>query len=47
VEEEGSERPLFKKDYFGLELTVLVVILLVVMVAFVLFMLTVFGEWTP
>jgi len=47
VKEEESERPLFKKDYFGLELTVLVVILIVVMAFFILFMLAAFGEWTP
>jgi hypothetical protein len=48
MEEEGSEeqpeRPLFKRDYFGLELTVIVMILIIVVFVFVFVMLAAFGE---
>jgi len=42
--EEPPQRPFFKRDYFGLELTVLVVILIVVVFVFVFIMLAAFGE---
>lgn len=48
-EEELDEpqRPLFRRDYFGLEETIVIVILIVVIVVFVLLMLSAFGEWSP
>ena len=46
MEEGEPPRPLFKRDYFGLELAVLILILVVVLL-FVLLMLSVFGELSP
>jgi cell division protein FtsL len=43
-EDEPPERPLFKRDYFGLEETVLIVILVIVVLVFILLMLASFGE---
>jgi flagellar basal body-associated protein FliL len=44
VKNEENERPLFKRDYFGLELTILIIIVIVVVIVSMLFLLAMFGE---